>query len=937
MNYTAADADNRAQLVDEIVAEALDLTMPARQEYLDRACGREGSLRAEVESLVAHAEEPGLLVSTRSIGFRGLDRGEVVDARWKIVEHIAGGGMGDVYEAEDLFQNSRRVALKTIQPEIAADARMIARFKQEVRIGQDVTHRNVCRVFDLGYHHLGSGDSRILYMTMELLRPGRTLSKHIGERGKETVLAPGEALPILRQIAAGLESLHEAGYVHRDVKPQNILLVSQRNGETRAVLTDLGLARRVVAGFSAAPSYTGWSGRSGTPEYMAPEQVTGGELSPATDIYALGVILFQMLTGVLPFTGATRQEIAEKRLHSPAPAPKSLAPDIDPLWNDAILGCLEREPERRVRSCKELVERLESGAKPQPAPVRRSRRYVLVAALAVLMAVLAPLLWRTGAFHESLPAERRVAVLKFANIGGDPAIEAFSDGLMETLTSKLTQLESFQKSLSVIPASDVRKANPASVREAQREFNVNVVITGSIQRSARGFHLILNVVDAKRLKQLRSRDTVVAHADPVAMQQGLVHELAALLDVPLGQEARDTLARGGTSVAGAYEWYIQGRGYLLSGRAGLDRSIEAFERALEKDPRYALAQAGLGEAYWLKYRVTRDRRWIDEAWKYSRQALSIDPTLAPVHTALAAISAGTGDYPAAIAHARQAIRFDPTNYRAYGELAQALDASGNTAGAEAALQEAIAIRKDYWGSYVRLGTFYFRHGRYQDAERAFLAVTNLAPENPAGYTNLGGMYHMQGRTEEAKRALEKSIQLRPTLQAISNLATVYFFEGRYADAAPLFEKLVNEGSKDYRVWGNLADAYRWTPDSAEKARLAYRRAIELTREALAVNRRDTEALSALALYLAKSGDAAAALAAARKAESAAPKDPAVLFDAAIVSEIAGRREDALKYLERALRAGYSKDEIQRDPELKRLRADARYSRLNGSQLAVSKH
>jgi serine/threonine-protein kinase len=436
--------------------------------------------------------------------------------------------------------------------------------------------------------------------------------------------------------------------------------------------------------------------------------------------------------------------------------------------------------------------------------------------------------------------------------------------------------------------------------------------------------LTINVVDARQLKQLRSHGMFIPETDVVSMQQGVITQVTDLLDIQLRPEAQRRLAEGNTPVPGAYDFYLQGSGYLLMGRVAADQAIAEFRHALERDQDYALAHAGLGEAYWDKYLLTKDSTWIDQAWRECRRSIELGPQLADARITLAILNSGTGHFDEAIRQAQQVILLDPRNDRAYTELARALDATGQPDAAETTMKKAIALRPGSWYNYTRLGNLYAKHGRYQEAETSFRRVIDLVPDNPLGYTNLGSVYHVEGRESDAENMLEKSIEVRPTPMAYSNLATVYFFERRYADAVPIMEKVVADGPKEYVHWGNLGDAYRWTPGNAERASRAYQKALVLAAEAIDVNHRDPDALSNSALYRAKLGQTNQALKDMKKALVAAPNDQDVLFNAAVTSELAGERAQALKYLRRAILGGYSLKEIATEPELGKLRQDASY-------------
>jgi serine/threonine-protein kinase len=777
---------------------------------------------------------------------------------------------------------------------------------------------------DLGVHHSEDG-SETLFLTMEFLE-GETLAARIS-RGPIPLT---EALPRIEDMLNALMAAHRAGIIHQDFKSNNVMLV-QGERRRRAIVTDFGLARPAESR-DGKGSLTAVNVLVGAVAYMSPEQIKGEPLTPAADIYALGVVMYEMATGHCPFQGDSDVSIALRHVTEEPIPPSRFIPQFDPNWERVILGCLKKSPQERLASADSVKAALIQQTLPAlpHIPIRRSRVLLTVLAGAVILLSI----WAAAATHwtwlksrfSALPAQKRVAVLEFANVGGDPANEAFCEGLMQSFTSKLTRLEQSQSDLSIVPASDVRRSKVTSAGEAHREFNANLVITGSVQRSADGIHLIVNLVNADELKQLRSRAIFVPQNDVVAMEDGVVEQAADLLDVEFGPGTRRQFSQGDTAVPGAYDFYLQGTGYLLQGPR-TNEAIAEFEQALKLDPNYALARAGLGEAYWRKYQATKDRGWIGRAWKEAQQAADLNPNLAAVHTTLATLNAGTGHYEEAIRQAQWAVKIDPEDYQAYGQEASALDALNQTQQAEATLKKAIAIRPNYWNSYMRLGTFYFTHGRYKDAAIAYRRVTELVPDNPAGYTDLGAIYHLQGDQAAAESTLKKSLALRPTPEAYSNLATVYFFEGRYADALPIMEQKASAGSKDYMVWGNLADDYRWTPGYQQKAKQTYRTAIALAEDALRANPKDSEALGSMALYEAKLGQIPSALSALEKSLKLAPNDTNLFFKAAVIYDLAGRRDAAINYLGMALRNGYSLNEIAAEPELRKLRGDFRYDAL----------
>lgn len=374
---------------------------------------------------------------------------DVIANRYQIVRFIGQGGMGEVYEAEDI-ELRQRVALKTVRPEIAHDQQAIERFKREIRIAREVTHPNVSRVFDLGYHR-PPGGQEMMFLTMELLS-GETLAARLRSVGRMT---EKEALPLVRQLAAGLAAVHKVGIVHRDFKSANVVLVpsSEEEWGLRAVVADFGLARRMSAGETGAPMLSGAGVILGTPAYMAPEQVKGAETTAAADIYALGVVMYEMVCGTQPFVADTPIATAIKRLEEAPAPPRSHVPGIDPKWESAILRCLERDPADRFASPNDIVRALEG----EPIPLRKRTRernkkqelrlvWAALAGVILLTATVSYYIYvnrhREGQRNPGeavLSASQRttVAVLGFKNSSSQPDKDYLSTALSEMLTTEL--------------------------------------------------------------------------------------------------------------------------------------------------------------------------------------------------------------------------------------------------------------------------------------------------------------------------------------------------------------------------------------------------------------------------------------------------------------------------------------------------------------------
>jgi serine/threonine-protein kinase len=530
-----------------------------------------------------------------------------------------------------------------------------------------------------------------------------------------------------------------------------------------------------------------------------------------------------------------------------------------------------------------------------------------------------------------VPTQKHLTVLPLTNVGDNPDNQAFCDGLVETLTSKLTQLEPSHGALLVVPATDVREHGISSVSEAKKTFGVNLAVTGSVQRIDAGRRLTLNLVDANNLRQLSSSVIDDQMSNVFILQDQSVIKIAEMLNLELRPDTRQILTVGDPAVPGAYEFYLQGRGYLQRYEkiGNLIMAISLFKRAIKQDSLYALAYAGLGEAYWRRYELTKSSNWVEEARSYSNHAIQINDQLAPVHVTLGIIYVGTGRYDDAIKKFRQALQQDPRNSDALLQLAKALDNVGRATEAEDTYKKAIESRPAYWAGYNRLGNFYYKHGRYAEAQRMFRQVTELTPDNARGYYNRGAMYYLMGQYDLAVDLFEESIAIDPTSStgAYSNLGTLYSMQARYADAVPMYEEATRLGKDDYRMWGNLADAYRYSPGYSEEAREAYQRAVQLAEEQLVINPKDAKLRSSLSVYYASLGENNKAQEEITEALEQAPEDVRVLFKRVLVYEFAKLRDEALAALKTALEHGYSISEVSNHPDLSELRKDPQYQQL----------
>jgi serine/threonine protein kinase/tetratricopeptide (TPR) repeat protein len=915
-------APEQWQEVKRVLAAALDLDPSERSNYLDRTC-TSPSLRREVDSLIAANAVTEANILTSSL------EGGVKLGSYTIVGPIAAGGMGVVYKARDT-KLPRNVALKILPPSYPRDSAALERFRREAKVLASLSHPNIVTIYEIGTE----GDT--LYIAMEFV-DGRVLSD---------VLAVGrmrmeEILDVAGQVSSGLAFAHRSGIVHRDLKPKNVMI--RRDGIVK--ILDFGLSK-LASGASQSlmeqsTELTRPATLIGTVDYMSPQQAAGLPVDYRSDQFSFGVMVYEMVTGKRPFArGTAAQTLAAIIEDDPLPA-ASLNRKVPFALDSAIRRCLKKNPDERYASTEDLAHDL-SQKREEVSVSGRSQlpRWAIVATLALLVSLVGLGIWTIAPrFSQRVPgvpmlvnftAAEQVAVLPFTNVGNDASTQAFCDGLMEILTSKLSQLEQFHKSLRVVPASDVLQQGVVSAQEARQTFGVNLVITGSIQRIQDQVRMTINLVDPRAVRQLKSATIDTKVQDISTLQDGVVLETAELLGVPLTDQARQVLAIGGTTVPDAYDLYAQGVGYLqrYDVPENVDHAISLFKSALAEDKQYALAQAELGEAYWRKYEQTKDPKWVAEAKESSAAALKLNDNLAQVYVTLGMIRTGTGEYPQAVDSLHRALQIDPLNADAYRELAQAYEKLGNVQAAESTYQDAISVRPSYWGGHARLGFFYFSQGRYADAEKQFQTVVQLTPDNAAGYGYLGMAALAQKRYEDAAKMFERSLAIKPSDAVYNYLGILYFTQGKYLEAARYFESAVKMNAHNADRWHSLATAYEWS-NQPEKAYAAFQKTAELAETQLHTNPRDTGTMLMLADADSMLHQDEPAKQLVQKALALDPDDLSDIFQASVIYEQVGDRKLALRYLGQAIKGGYPRDVIDNAPSLAKLRRDPRYKSLFG--------
>ena len=863
------------QRVEELLAAALEREPPDRAAFLDEACAGDVALRREVESLLAAHDRSGALdrlgadiapLTQRTFRPAALLEGRTI-GRYRVLEQVGGGGMGIVHRARDTHLD-RDVALKFLQAGLYTDDSAAERFRLEARAIAALEHQNICTVYEIGETADGQ-----LFLAMPLY-DGETLQRRIA-RGP---LPVGDALRIAVQVARGLSKAHARGIVHRDIKPSNVLVT----GDGVVKILDFGIAKL------SDVTLTGAAGPLGTIAYMSPEQARGERVDHRTDVWSLGVMLYEMLAGRRPFSG-TASEVWAAIQHAAPPSLLESRADIPPELERVVLHALAASPDARPASAAEFEHELlalglisdpsggipTAGAAPRvaatvaaPVAASRARPWRRVAAVAALLLIVVAGWFgakrmRGGGTGAPATTPPTIAVLPFADRSPKQDQEYFSDGITEELIATLARVDGLR--VASRTSTFALRNRELDIREMGRQLRVATVLEGSVRRDGDRLRIIAQLVSVEDGYQLWSETFDRDARDAFAVQQEIALAIAQTLRVRLVGVALDTSARSAPDSAG-YDLYLKGRHALyLRGRyawymrteEGLRTAANYFEQAVTQSPGYARAHAGLADAY---------------------AVLGFYDYMAP-----------TRAFPRAEAAALEAATLDST-----------------FAGPRATL------------GYVAL----YHHWDLRRGEEEFRRAIALEPNYATAHQWYANLLVASGRFPEAEAEMRRATEIDPlSLIANAALGWVFYHAGDYAAAVQQCRQTLDL-NRDYglaRLWMGWA---LQAMDSLPAAIAAHR-------AALAASDSGVLQVTSLARSLALAGERAEAEALLAKLESRRAAGGYVsAYEVARVLEALGRRDAAFAALERALEErSHSMVFLRVDPQLARLRDDPRFARL----------
>ena len=848
-------------------------------------------------------------------------------SHYRVHNRLGEGGMGVVYKAEDT-KLKRTVALKFIAPNKFEDNEARARFIHEAQAAASLNHPHINTIYEID-----EAEGQI-FIAMEYIE-GQSLKSKL----KKTPLKLETMLDISIQVAEGLEEAHNRGIIHRDIKSSNVML----NSRGQAKIMDFGLAKSTVS-----TRITGTAVIMGTVAYMSPEQATGENVDNRADIWSFGVLLYEMLTGQLPFKGDQDQLVLYSILNE-EPYPVTGLRSGIPLELEIIINkCLEKDPEARYQNASEvkvdlkrLTRDMTSGRpygiqakKKDLSPSKKKFRFWSIPAAILVLLALA--LGLPGIRHKilqifnPLPSYQVLAVLPFTVSDEESEYRSICSSLDVYLTHQLGLLESFQESLLVIPINDVIELKIDTAAKARKLVGANLVISGHFVFMKDTVKLQLSLSKTDPLRQITAAELEFPREDVQSYLSGndVVFKVFEMLAFEVKPEVRSILAAGGSEKPDALIFYAEGLGEMYrKGEVGnVDRAIEKFKRAQEKDPGFALVYAELGLAYWEKWIKTKNSFWIDMARSECERALSLKTNLSWVYTVLGIIARGTGEYEKAEEHFLTALQQDPSNREAYIELGYTYQDQEKWDEAEHQFKAVIRLKPDYWYNYRDLGILYFYTARYKEAEEIFQGMADNIPQSHLGPFFLGLVYQRTGQIDQAIESYKESLRITPNYGAYSNLGSLYFFFKKdYDKAKQNFEEANRLKPNDLTIQGNLADVYRYTGEH-KKADDAYKKAIQLAEKILEVNPVDSDICAKIARYYALQGDVKSALQHINNALENGSENVEVLVISVKVFELINQRDRAFESLDALVVLGGDIGEIRENPDLEEFIKDPRFQR-----------
>jgi tetratricopeptide (TPR) repeat protein len=879
-------------------------------------------------------------LSPRAHLFPGVDG--ILIGRFHIEARLGAGGMGEVFRARDATLR-RLVAIK--RTERAATDADRKRFLHEGQRASALNHPGIAAIYDV---FTEGGEA---YLVMEYIE-GETLRSRLA---RPILAHPGsddEFRRIASESAAALAAAHDKGILHRDIKPENIMLANSGAHPGQVKLLDFGLAQQATDDtglLETATMLTVAGMLAGTPQYMAPEVLNGEPADRRSDIFALGVVMYEMLSGHHPFAAPTPTAMIGQVLHQP-PRPLGLA--VPAPYAAIVNRALAKSPADRYQTAHEIVFDLNHAdhaqippapaarTSPSAAPRSRTRRILVIAGLAaaIVIASVTYIVHRrhtppaiTASAPTPIVAGTLAVLPPTVADAQDARLATFGRGLADSLAQRLSDL-SVNHDVAVLSARQLQDRKATTLADAARELGATSALAIKLTRDGDLVHAAYTVTQpdksATQPHTLASGTVTAPVSDMFSIENQLATATATALNIPLRTEEQRALAAHGTTFPEAYQYFLQGRGYLLQAFTSetFKSAQTMFKEALRIDPNYGAAKAGLGQSWLYAYNNHHEIADIEQARKACSDAVALGNAGADGHICLGTLAQETGKQAEAANEFQKALQLEPANDRASIGLAKAYEKLNQPEKAEDAYKQAIDLRPNYWRGYDQLGGFYFNTADYPRAEQMYRTATEKDPQSFRSYSNLAAALSAQAKDAEAVDALTKSIALHPTADAYNNLGAALFKLRRFDEAAEDFRRSIQLARDAYDSWSALGDA-EYYGGHRDQAMKDYKKSLELATMQLKASPNDANILGDIGGMYSMLGDASNAIDFMNRALAISHTDNLLMFKAAQLYNQLHQTGPALEWLGKALAAGYPRSVVAKTPAMDNLHSNPRYQQL----------
>lgn len=940
------------ELIKELFFEACHLSEEKQAEYLHVKCSSNTELFNELNSLLKAYKKSTVFFGNLAQDILGvnLDCDEDEDEvdlnpdpyriintdinHYSILSKIGDGGMGVIYKAKDNKLN-RIVALKFLPPFLTNDHQAIKRFRREAITASNIDHPNVGTIYSVEKTYL---DQPFIVMAYY---QGETLQDKLDKGNLSIELS----LNMIHQVISGLEAAHQKNIVHRDIKPANIIIM--QDGLVK--ILDFGLAK------VCDDSLTRSGMKMGTLAYMSPEQIKGDELDSRSDIWSLGVLFYELLSGRRPFTGLSDQSLMYSVLNDEV---NFSVIEASFSVKKAIRKCLRRQISKRYQSTRELLVDLnyeftnkQSISQSKFSKILEqflltSKKKYLITGVSIVLIITVLTIYFSSSFIQSLTSNSnltRTPILiqnketnyklpltkSIAIYASQERLSNFQLGLVNNISEVFLSIAHDSNNIWIIPYSKIRKYQAFDYKLARKTFGVNLIVNLDLSYLNNKHLIQLDLIDATTLIPLKTVLVAQVSENMASLQESINTAILDILSLSGETNLRKKMFTKGTTDPDSFESYARALGLLQrpDQKNNVEQAMVLLQMALDKEPDFLAAKSKLADIYWLMYLEHKDIEYAKKSEKLYEILILKQQDDISSYLSLGKLHSTLKRYGTALASYKLALKFNNNSAEIFEGMARIYEKTEKLELAEEFYLKSIYAEPGRWDGFNDLGAFYLRQGRYSDSVKQFSQVVVLTPGNAWGFSNLGSAYWYLGQLDKAIENFELSLSLRENYKLYKNLATLYFYETNYQKAVELYTKASIMNANDHELFASLAGAYHHSGEPRDLVILTFKKAIVLALKKRKVLPNDIEINLSLASYYAWIGLEKLSKQYLKTIQDVSSLTVQHYSQIAVIYELLGNSKLAIDWFDKALKKGYPKDLLMKSPDIDALKENESFKQL----------